>query len=113
MANKLDISLAGVNADPESRSNLGKLMAGDYWWDKDSTPSFVVTKEPTNVADSNALVCLINGIRIGYIPIKFQRSVNAFILDAGFSGCMPFHIVEWGALSNSEGIFCVVSLVSI
>jgi len=113
MANKLDISLAGVNADPEARSNLGKLMVGDYWWEQGSTPDFAIVREPANVVDPNALVCLVDGRRVGYIPMKFQRSVSAFILDSGHKERMPCQIVEWGSLSNSEGIFCVVSLVSV
>lgn len=108
MANQLIISLAGVNADPEARENLIFLMQGGTFWEPDAEPKLWLQPEPDNPVDKAAMVCLVNGRKIGYIPRKFAGTARAFLTDCDYGETAAFHIHEWGRLSNGEGIFCVI-----
>lgn len=103
------ISVAGVNADLNSQSNLWKLMQ-EVQANPNQPVTATVVPELDNPHDPSALRIELNGQKIGYVPRKEQPAlVQAF---PGFPRTvltLRGKVEGWGVHKDSQ-LFCQVSI---
>lgn len=68
--------LKGYNMTPEEMARSKKFRFYQYYFNCDTTE---LIPEPNNVYDKNAIMVVVNGVKIGYIPAVKTAEVSEYL----------------------------------